>query len=309
MVAAREDIREAPTVGSLFTGIGGLDLAVGGDHAWMCEYDQHCRGVLERRFPGIPCYPDVRELGGDTPDVDILVGGYPCQPFSVAGKRGGDTDPRHLWPEFARLIRVLRPSVVVAENVAGHLRLGFHGVLADLASLGMDVRWGVVRASDVGAPHQRARLFVVATDPGRERLERGRRADALEAAGDGDGWAKPSRHRTSSPDPDRQGREGVRTEPETRDETPVAHRDRASRQPDWGAYGPAVARWESILGRVAPRPTDDRGRLMPEFVEWMMGFPTGWTDGVSRTQRLKMLGNAVVPAQAALALELLTVPA
>src|SRR5690606_27324917 len=101
-------------------------------------------------------------------------GGYPCQPFSVAGKRKGTSDARHLWPYIARALRVLRPRSAFFENVANHLRLGFADVLADLAALGFDAAWATVRASDVGAPHRRERLFVlaVATDPDRERVHR-----------------------------------------------------------------------------------------------------------------------------------------
>src|SRR5690606_40192712 len=97
----------------------------------------------------------------DVPPVDIVTGGYPCQPFSVAGKRKGTSDARHLWPNIAHALRVLRPRYAFFENVANHLRLGFADVLADLAELGFDAEWTTVRASDVGAPHQRRRLFVL----------------------------------------------------------------------------------------------------------------------------------------------------
>jgi len=90
------------------------------------------------------------------------VSGYPCQPFSVAGKRAGESDERHLWPEVARIVSECEPALVFLENVAGHLRLGFGTVLADLAALGFDAEWGLFRASDVGAPHRRERLFVLA---------------------------------------------------------------------------------------------------------------------------------------------------
>jgi len=321
-----EDGRETLTVGSLFTGIGGLDLAVGGEHGWMCEYDKHCRGVLAERFPGVPCYPDVRELGADAPRVDVLCGGYPCQPFSVAGKRGGETDPRHLWPEFARLIGLLRPRFAVLENVRGHLGLGFDAVLAHLAGMGYDARWGVVRASDVGAPHQRARLFVVATDadwqgrqgaePARGRLLPTGSRDAAPDADERDLRAGRGRRRVESGADARADKTATsdtasaERRDEERDRVGTAakrtaeHRERA-RAVAWGVYEPAIRRWEHALGRPAPRPTDDRGRLMPEFVEWMMGFPDGWTAGPARKHRLRMLGNAVVPQQAALALELL----
>lgn len=129
----------------------------------MCEYDKHCQVVLERQFPGVSIVPDVREIDGGMPRVDVLHAGYPCQPFSHAGKKLGTTDPRHLWPEIARSIRILRPRYVILENVSNHLRLGFDVVLADLASMGFHAKWGLVRASDAGTPHKRERLFVVAS--------------------------------------------------------------------------------------------------------------------------------------------------
>lgn len=271
-------------IGSFFSGIGGLDLAVPGEHAWMCEYDKHCRAVLDHRFPGVPVFPDVRELGADTPAVDILAGGYPCQPFSHAGKRLGEADPRHLWPEFARCVGILRPRFALLENVSGHLRLGFDSVLADLARLGYDARWVVVRASDVGAPHRRERLFVIASDSQRER-----RAE---------GWSE------DAPDTYSKRRKGIGNEATGTSCERKAGRNRAQEQPDWGVYEAAIWQWERVVGS-APHPTDERGRLMPEFVEWMMGFPQGWTEGQSRTQRLKMLGNAVVPQQCAYAIDLM----
>lgn len=346
---------------SLCSGVGGLDLGVGIPTSWFCEADKHCRTILERHWPGVPIVPDVREIDGGLPRVDLLHGGYPCQPFSSAGKRLGERDPRHLWPEFARSIGILRPGFVLLENVSGHLRLGFDRVLADLTDLGYDARWMVVRASDVGAPHRRERLFVLATDadgggqplntkqdgrrPGMEARESSFGHDAVGrnlAPSDADGEQRQPRvgwgteggdhPRTGEEEQDGSGHDGS---PEHRPITTTPsdttgaewggaelesvgapagaateHRERPgedslSGETDWGAFGPAVRRWESIVG-PAPRPTDDQGRMNPEFVEWMMGFRIGWTEGLSRTQRLKMLGNAVVPQQCALAIRLLT---
>ena len=97
------------------------------------------------------------------PPVDILTGGYPCQPFSAAGQRKGTTDDRHLWPYVREAISEMSPSLVVLENVFGHLSLGFDEVLADLQLLNYETRWTIIRASDIGAPHHRARLFMLAT--------------------------------------------------------------------------------------------------------------------------------------------------
>lgn len=131
---------------------------------WQCEYDTAAAKVLAHRYPNIPNCGDVTAINWDSLDrVDILCGGYPCQPFSAAGQRKGTEDERHLWPYFAEAIRRIRPRYVVLENVAGHRSMGFDTVLGDLASVGYDAQWCSVRASDVGAPHRRERVFVLAT--------------------------------------------------------------------------------------------------------------------------------------------------
>lgn len=159
------------TLGSLCSGIGGLELGVerglGALTVWQAEIDPHASKVLAHRFPGVPNIGDVRDLTAMTP-VDILTAGYPCQPFSTAGRRKGTDDPRHLWPAVHAAIAHLGPRLVVLENVRGHLTLGFDRVLGDLADIGYDAEWRVVRASDVGCCHQRARLFVAAYSSGRE---------------------------------------------------------------------------------------------------------------------------------------------
>ena len=154
-------------IGSLCSGYGGLDMGVqavlGGTVAWHVEYDRDPSRILAHHWPDVPNHGDVKHADWSAVEpVDVLTAGYPCQPFSHAGKRKGANDPRHLWPDVARAIGVLRPQFVILENVAGHVSLGLPDVLGDLAALGYDARWGVVRASDAGAPHQRERIFIVA---------------------------------------------------------------------------------------------------------------------------------------------------
>jgi DNA (cytosine-5)-methyltransferase 1 len=169
------------TVGSLFAGIGGFDLGLeraGMRVAWQCEIDPDARAILAKHWPKVPCYGDIRRIDWSTVEpVDVICGGYPCQPFSCAGKREGEFDERHLWPEVARCVRHLRPRWVLLENVSGHLSLGFGSVLGDLAALGYDAFWDCIPAAAVGAPHLRDRVFVVAwrvaTDArGKPRTER-----------------------------------------------------------------------------------------------------------------------------------------
>src|SRR4051794_26717900 len=141
---------------------------VGGSVAWHVEYDKHPSAVLDARVPDVPNYGDVTTTDwSQVEPVDWITAGYPCQPFSHAGKRRGSKDERHIWPYVRDAVGVLRPGHVLLENVAGHLSLGLDAVLGDLAALGYDTRWGVVRAADAGAPHKRARIFISAADAGR----------------------------------------------------------------------------------------------------------------------------------------------
>jgi len=382
-------------IGSLFSGYGGLDMAVssvlGGDVAWHVEYDKAPSRILAYHHPDVPNYGDVTQVDFTTIEpVDVLTGGYPCQPFSHAGMRKGTDDDRHLWPHVLRAIREMGPRLAILENVRGHLSLGFDVVLSDLADLGWSARWGVVRASDAGACHQRARLFIVAyPDSVRQEWGRSTRAgwprleDNSRDAADTDrfGLELPSLrmaanigihavegYQHTAPDADLAGGQARGTQPRrargqqtpgqrqpmgshaaTRGggPTPDASRERHGRGQDagmvgrlgtpsevigreasatreiagdrgaqgiaWGDYGPAIARWERVIGRPAPSPTEPgrtgNPRLAPRFVEWMMGLPDGHvTDpaiGISRNDQLKALGNGVVPQQAALALNVL----
>lgn len=163
-----------PAIVSICTGTGGMDDAVkelipGSYVEFFAEVDEKLsQWYSEYREPdAFPLYDmktvnwgPVREYleGRDV----IITGGYPCQPFSQAGKRLGEQDPRHLWPEVLRAIRELRPQLVVLENVRGHVRKGLDAVLGDLADVGFDCEWSCYRASDVGAPHRRDRVFIVA---------------------------------------------------------------------------------------------------------------------------------------------------
>lgn len=196
------------TVGGLFSGIGGFELGferAGFDIAWHCEADEFCRRVLAKHWPDVPCYGDVRRLLAEPADVgcerraatgrqavarpeyasrvDVLIGGFPCQDVSDAGKRVGLGGLRSgLWFEFDRCIGEFRPRIVVVENVRGLFVRGLDTVLGCLARRGYDAEWAVVRASDVGAPHRRARVFIIAyrtgpladaTEGGAGRSEKG----------------------------------------------------------------------------------------------------------------------------------------
>lgn len=154
----------------LFSGIGGFSYAgeklVGGyETVAFCEYDKHAQKVLRKHWPDTEIIDDVRELANDADRfrglVDIVVGGYPCQPFSAAGKRRGDKDDRHLWPEMLRIIQAVRPTWVCGENVAGHISMGLDEVLSDLEAEGYQARCFVIPAVAADARHRRDRCWIV----------------------------------------------------------------------------------------------------------------------------------------------------
>lgn len=162
------------TVGSLFSGIGGLDLGLeraGFTVRWQCEVDPFCSQVLAKHWPGVPNLGDVTAVDWSAVEpVDLIAGGFPCQPNSYAGRRRGTADERWLWPRMRDAIAALRPRYVVVENVAGLLTVndgaGMGEVLGDLAALGFDAEWSFVSACRLGAPHSRDRLFVLAYSAG-----------------------------------------------------------------------------------------------------------------------------------------------
>ncbi len=162
----------------LFSGIGGFTLGLeraGMQTVAFCEIDPFCRQVLKRHWSTKPIYDDIRQLSArrlhhdGIHHIDLICGGYPCQPFSVAGKQLGEKDPRHLWPEMYRLIRELRSRWIVAENVAGHIERGLDTVLDDLDAAGYTAWPFVIPACAVGAPHRRDRLWIVAHAAGVRR--------------------------------------------------------------------------------------------------------------------------------------------
>lgn len=290
-------------LGSMFTGYAGLDMAVNaalGSHtAWHCEIEPAAVKLLEHHYPNIPNHGDVTKVDWSSVEyVDAIAAGFPCQPVSYAGKGMMQDDPRWLWPHVARAISGLRPRHVFLENVAALVRRGFTDVLRDLAALGFDAEWCCVRASDAGAPHQRARLFLYAwpTDspdlgcerPGTTR----RRGNGPEdssiplADSEGIGW------RERQPEPIGQQRGSDFTVRSSSSEYAF----------DWGKtpYAEAIARWEKILGQPAPKPADADRRLDPPFPEWMMGLTKGHITGVpglTRAQQIKLCGNGVVSQQ------------
>ncbi|MBC7340848.1 MAG: DNA (cytosine-5-)-methyltransferase [Clostridia bacterium] len=160
-------------VGSLFSGIGGMDLGLeraGMQIAWQVENDPFRQAVLAKHWPGVKRYGDIRTIDpAELESVDLICGGFPCQPFSIAGKRRGKADDRYLWPEMLRIIKALRPRWVLGENVANIVNLALDTVLSDLENEGYETGTFVIPACAVGAPHVRPRVWIVAYSPGVER--------------------------------------------------------------------------------------------------------------------------------------------
>jgi len=273
--------------GSLFSGIGGIDLGLeraGMTCIWQSEIEPYACQVLAKHWPDIPNLGDIREIDWTGVErADVVAEGYPCQPFSHAGRRAGEHDPRHLWPMFADCIRVVRPRYALLENVAGHLSLGFGSVLSDLAALGYDARWDCIPAAAVGAPHLRDRVFVIATC---QNL----------AHADQDSQPRCAEH-------------GSETKDRTEQRRIMAHAD------NWRSCNPLRTRWNApwngrsnMADTGGKRLEEATGREQSTELNFRRGVarrrPT-WTtepnvgrvaDGIPRRMdRLRGLGNAVVP--------------
>lgn len=290
------------SIGSLFSGIDGLALGVQvatfGRVAWHAEVDPDGARVLAEHWR-CPNLGDVTAIDWSRVEpVDVLVGGFPCQDISLAGKGAGiDGERSGLWREFVRAIRALRPHLVFVENVAALLARGFDRVAADLAACGYRFAWSCYSSAEVGAPHRRERLFILAADAdGRGLRHAEQRMSRRWAHGVRDQGSAAAVDDGEASDRDGDGCEGL-----------AASRTSTGEQPGDDADGRSAGACEvsgsdralgADPGTVSAAPVR---RLNPAFVEWMMGFPDGWTASVSRRARLRLLGNAVQPqvAQAA----------
>lgn len=403
------------TIGSLFTGFGGLDMGVAmaldpaARVAWTSDVEKGPCKLAQVRWPDTPNLGDITQINWDEVEpVDIICGGSPCQDLSLAGKRAGMASGTRsgLWESMAAAVETIRPSLVVWENVLGAISArayspvesepGMLGnesarpalraagrVAGDLAAIGYSSAWSVVRASSAGAPHQRARLFLIGYPDGQPWDVRGAagpgEAPGGRALGDPTGSGvgaliptptasdcKAGRHQDGTgrsltqavqllPTPVAQPSgntpgEHLRKKPGRERVTdlsiivendllptggllPTPQAVNASRSSagygqnlheiatsadltHFGPYAAAIARWEQVTGRAAPPPSTPSRRaggkpqLSTRFVEWLMGLPDGHVTGpdlnLPREHQLRLLGNGVVPQQAALAVRQLT---
>ena len=306
----------------LFSGIGGFSYAgeklVGGyETVAFCEYDKHCQKVLRKHWPDTEIIDDVRELANDAErfrgSVDIICGGYPCQPFSAAGKRRGDKDDRHLWPEMLRVIQAVRPTWVIGENVAGHISMGLDEVLSDLEAEGYQARCFVIPAVGADAYHRRDRCWIVgyAKRDGSSASEvRGKPQEDGGRSPQGQGVAKQSEG-TSRPRDGQKMARGARAEDVGNTDSGDSERlietaDKGGRQQGFTARREDVpnASAQGLQGdeRQGQAGAQGQSEGYPAQCRWWQPEPSVGrvANGVpGRVHRLKQLGNSIVPQVAA----------
>jgi len=298
------DTTQAVTHIGLCAGYGGIELGLKRAipdlrTVALCEIEAFAVANLVAKMEAglmdpAPIWPNLKTFPwSDFRDrVDILTGGYPCQPFSAAGQRKGKQDPRHLWPWIADGIRLLRPRFCFFENVEGHISLGLSDVIEDLAGMGYRTTWGIFSASEVGAPHQRKRVFMLAHNNG-QRVEELNRTitneTLLHTIGNHGSHAWPSR-----PGEQQYGWEPPRVVGDT-----SCEQDRGLQQPGVQADA-ASAGQRCINGTLEPtlvRDTDGTSSRL-DYAELCVACD-------NRTDELRLLGNGVVPATAERAFRLL----
>lgn len=294
----------------LFSGIGGFSLGLeraGMETIAFCEIEDFPRKVLNKHWPEIPIASDVKKLNykdgvlyDDTREiyrgaVELICGGYPCQPFSTAGQRRGEEDDRHLWPEMHRLIKSIKPRWVIAENVAGHISMGLDEVLSDLEAENYTVWTFVIPACALDGYHRRDRLWIVANANNARDTAQGFRANENRQTQKQNGreFSQPESCGHCELLADTKSRERCGNEINRRHG--CAETQRIFRNRD-GLHR------ECSRGQVEPK----LGRAFDGFSSWLDGFeyignpddsgePRVTNECLDRAKRLKGLGNAVVP--------------
>lgn len=303
------------TVAELCTGYAGLTIALQQvadvEPAWFSEVDKAACSTLTHHYPDVPNYGDMTRIDWkDVPAVDLIAGGTPCTNLSRAGNREGLTGGESsLWFHMLRAVETIRPRWIVWENVQGAKSAksdlpgvsALDRVIGQLTAAGYTVEWTTLRASQVGAPHQRARVFLLATRHDADPLPITKPAPALTSV-----------KRTTLPTPAVNDMGRGKTVQWWDDWTATMKARHGNgnghgkslaievRRPRFEeTYGYALGYWSALMGRTYPKPTS------AAFEEWLMGLPAGWITaipGVTEQQAHKLAGNGVVPQQAAHAL-------
>lgn len=307
----------------LFSGIGGFSLGLdraGFETVAFCEIEKYPISILKKHWPDVPVFEDVRKLNKEALEnvgiksVDVVCGGFPCQPFSVAGKQEGKNDDRHLWPEMFRIIKETRPSWVIGENVAGFVSMALDDVLFDLESEGYETQSFVIPACAVNASHRRDRVWIVAY-AAKQGLQVGRQAGECESGKEEEARAKHgskrhgesglyshAKHNGASALPKSRGKrkaifnnsKGANQASELEGvciSSNVAHAA-SGRQPTKGAHGESCDPATRQNGETANALNGCHGRINPPTESPVCSRDNGVSN---RVARLKALGNAVVP--------------
>ena len=293
---------------SLFAGIGGIDLGLEAtgyfETVQFVEYDPYCQHILKRHWPDVPVWGDVKTFDPDScGEIDCIVGGYPCQSFSVAGKQKGTQDDRHLWPWMFEIIKHKRPSLVLCENVSGHIALGLDEVLLDLEGEGYSTRAFVIPASAVDANHKRERVWIVAYANTRDVQARRERSGGVRSQSEEEEQSNNISSRSEIERPtdvantDSRMRRGGRAIRSSRENKQRRIHTTQEKQTSYDIRSKTIG-CDTVRGEAKKGSIERRlGGVVDGVPSWLdePDIPRVTTNQTGRVQRLKMLGNAVVP--------------
>jgi DNA (cytosine-5)-methyltransferase 1 len=290
----------------LFSGIGGFALAAkwnGYRTVGFCDNEPYAQAVLKKHWPEVPCHKDIREVRGELcAGVTLLTGGFPCQPFSVAGKQRGKDDNRYLWPEMCRVIREARPAWIIGENVAGIVNLALDTVCADLEAEGYEVEPIIIPACAVDAPHRRDRVWIIANINGLRSQKQG----AEQQAGGAGQLLETQQSKPSAvADSKSVGLQGSRSIWEAKGQAGLCGRERGNKELGDVANtisqrrcgGNPEGEYAEDVGQSPGHPWHNPGGVATWLPEPNVGRVA---HGVpNRVAKLRGLGNAIVPQVAA----------